>query len=141
MSATEQTTEQLAGVTVGTPRLELYETAMCCETGVCGPSVDEQLLSIREDLRWAQAQGASVARHNLISNPDAFVANPKVTGLVQAFGDKALPVLVIDGEITSYGHYPSRNELAAALNATDAAAAEPVAEAKSSGCCSPGTSC
>ena len=30
-----------------------YEGAMCCVTGVCGPSVDEQLLAIREDLRWA----------------------------------------------------------------------------------------
>jgi hypothetical protein len=39
-----------------------------------------------------------VARHNLTSEPDAFVANPKVTGLMQAFGDDALPVLVVDGD-------------------------------------------
>ncbi|HEY5197069.1 MAG TPA: arsenite efflux transporter metallochaperone ArsD [Solirubrobacteraceae bacterium] len=141
MSAADQTTEQSTATTVGTPQLELYETAMCCETGVCGPSVDEQLLNVREELRWAQAQGASVARHNLTSDPDAFVANPKVTGLMQAFGDQALPVLVIDGEITSYGHYPSRDELVAALTATSAAATEPIPEAKSSGCCSPDTRC
>ncbi len=38
---------------------------MCCETGVCGPSVDEQLIAVREDLRWAEAQvlGAALFRH------------------------------------------------------------------------------
>ena len=139
MSITQDTTGTAAS---GVRQIELYETAMCCETGVCGPSVDEQLLAVRQDLRWAEAQGASVARHNLTSDPDAFVANPKVTGLMQAFGEKALPVLVIDGEIAVHGHYPTRDELAAIL--TDARdATNPAAAAeKSSGCgCSPGSSC
>lgn len=121
-------------------QVALYEGAMCCETGVCGPSVDEQLIAVREDLRWVQAQGASVERHNLTSDPDAFVANPKVTGLMQAFGDKALPILVIDGEIRTHGHYPGREELAALLS--DNASGLPVAPEASSGCgCSPGSSC
>lgn len=136
MSTTQQTTS--TPPTTGR-ELELYETAMCCETGVCGPSVDEQLIAVREDLRWAQSQGASVTRHNLTSDPDAFVANPKVTGLMQAFGDKALPVLVIDGEIAAHGHYASRDELTALLAGQPARTAP--AE-KSSGCgCSPGSSC
>ena len=81
---------------------------------------------IREDLRWAEAQGASVERHNLTSDPDAFVANPKVTGLMQAFGEKALPILVIDGEIRTHGHYPGREELASLL--ADAPAEMPVVQ-------------
>ena len=85
------------------------------QTGVCGPSVDQQLIDVREDLRWAEAQGAAVSRHNLSSDPDAFVANPKVTGLMAAFGDAALPVLVVDGEIAVHGRYPSREELAGLL--------------------------
>jgi hypothetical protein len=120
-------------------QVELYETAMCCETGVCGPSVDEQLIAVREDLRWAEAQGASVTRHNLTSDPDAFVANPKVTGLMQAFGDKALPVLVIDGEIAAHGHYASRDELTALLAGQPAGTA-PLEQSSSCGC-SPGSSC
>ena len=138
MSTTEQTaTEPNTAVT---QRVELYEGAMCCDTGVCGPSVDEQLLTVREDLRWAERQGASIARHNLTSDPDAFVANPKVTGLMQAFGEKALPVLVIDDEIRAHGHYPTRDELASLLSNSTTAAA-PAAE-KSSGCgCSPGSNC
>lgn len=137
MSITENATTPAPAAT---RTIELYETAMCCETGVCGPSVDEQLLTIREDLRWVEAQGASVSRHNLTSDPDAFVAQPKVTGLMQAFGENALPVLVVDGEIAAHGHYPTRDELAALLAdqpTTTSAAAE-----KSSGCgCSPGSSC
>ncbi len=112
MSITERhaRTDSAAGAV---RQIELFETAMCCETGVCGPSVDERLLAVRENLRWVEAQGASVARHNLTSDPDAFVANPKVTGLMQAFGEGALPVLVLDGEIRVHGHYPAREELAA----------------------------
>jgi Arsenical resistance operon protein ArsD len=136
MSITQDTTST---VPAAVREVELYETAMCCETGVCGPSVDEQLITVREDLRWAEAQGASVRRYNLTSNPDAFVANPKVTGLMQAFGDKALPVLVIDGEIAAHGHYASRDELTALLAGQPAGTA-PVPTP--SGCgCSPGSSC
>jgi hypothetical protein len=98
-------------------RVELYEPAMCCQTGVCGPSVDQQLIDVRENLRWAGGQGADISRHNLSSDPDAFVANPKVTGLMAAFGEAALPVLVVDGKIAIHGHYPSREELAGLLSA------------------------
>lgn len=97
--------------------VELFEPAMCCETGVCGPSVDQQLITVREDLRWASGQGTTVARHNLGSDPDAFVANPKVTGLMAAFGDAALPALLVDGEIAVHGRYPSREELTGLLTA------------------------
>jgi hypothetical protein len=61
--------------------------------------------------------GADISRHNLSSDPDAFVANPKVTGLMAAFGEAALPVLVVDGKIAIHGHYPSREELAGLLSA------------------------
>ncbi len=138
MSITRQNPNEPS--TASIQQLELYEGAMCCETGVCGPSVDEQLLAVRESLRWAETQGARVARHNLASDPDAFVANPKVTGLMQAFGDKALPVLVIDGEIQTHGHYPTRDELASLL--APGPASTPVVTEKSSGCgCSPGSGC
>ncbi len=142
MSATEQRTSQPATTTAGTRQVELYEMAMCCQSGVCGPTVDEQLIAVREDLRWAESQGASVARHNLTSDPDAFVANPKITGLMQAFGENALPVLVIDGEIRIHGRYPTRDELAAALQADQPAATPIGPKQSSSGCgCSPGSPC
>jgi arsenite methyltransferase len=120
-SSQSMTTLHVINVSAETPavarRIEMFEPAMCCQSGVCGPSVDQQLIDVREDVRWAQAQGAHVSRHNLSSDPDAFVANPKVTGLMAAFGEKALPVLLVDGDIVIHGRYPSREELADLLSA------------------------
>ena len=126
--------------TAAVRRFALYEPAMCCQTGVCGPSVDQQLIDVREHLRWAEGQGAAVTRHNLSADPDAFVANPKVTGLMAAFGDAALPALVVDGEIAIHGHYPSRDELASLL---DESASQPLELlVGADGCaCEPGGCC
>lgn len=126
--------------TAAAVRLELFEPAMCCSSGVCGPSPDQQLIDVREDLRWAEGQGASVARHNLTNEPDAFVANPKVTGLMQAFGDGALPALVLDGEIVVHGRYPTRDDLAA-LIAGNAEVKPSGAELPQAGGCAPGSGC
>jgi arsenite methyltransferase len=117
-------------------RIELFEPAMCCQSGVCGPSVDQTLIDLREDLRWARHQpGVSVSRHNLTSDPDAFVANANVTGLMAAFGEPALPALVVDGEIVLHGRYPSRKELAGFL----AARSEPIEQPTATGgCCGSG---
>ena len=41
-----------------------------------------------------------------------------------AFGDAALPALVVDGEIAVHGRYPSRDELAGLLGAAAAAAGD-----------------
>jgi len=137
----DTTAPDTATPTTAARRVELYEPAMCCQTGVCGPSVDQKLIDVREDLRWAEAQGAQVARHNLSSDPDAFVANAKVTGLMQAFGEDALPVLVVDGDIAIHGRYPSRDELAGLL----AAKTEPIVElpqsTDSGSCCGPSGCC
>jgi arsenite methyltransferase len=121
-------------------QIELFEPAMCCQTGVCGPSVDQRLIDVREDLRWAEGQGAAVARHNLSSDPDAFVANQRVTGLMAAFGEAALPALLVDGEIAVHGRYPSRDELAGLLGAP---AVEPLdLPVSADGCgCGPGGCC
>ncbi|MGA2011140.1 MAG: arsenite efflux transporter metallochaperone ArsD [Solirubrobacteraceae bacterium] len=124
----------------GTRQFVLYEPAMCCQTGVCGPSVDPQLIDVREHLRWAEGQGATVTRHNLSSDPDAFVANSKVTGLMAAFGDAALPALVVDGEIAVHGRYPSRDELAGLLDTQVPAPLELSVSADSCGC-EPGGCC
>ena len=119
----------------------VYDPAMCCQTGLCGPSVDPALLVIARDLRWLEKQGVTVERFGLSQQPDAFVQQPRVAGLMQAFGDRALPATLVNGEVLAYGRYPSRDEIAAALNAN------PGSEAKSTdkddrGCgCAPGSNC
>lgn len=101
--------EALAGT------VAVYDPAMCCPTGVCGPGVDPALLQVARDLRWLQARGASVERYGLSQEPQAFARNDRVSGLLQAFGDQALPTALVNGEVLVHGRYPTRDELVAAL--------------------------
>ncbi len=116
----------------------VFDPALCCPTGVCGPGVDPALLQIARDLRWLEAQGATVVRAGLSQEPQAFVANAKVSGLMQAFGDGALPAVLVNDTVLAYGRYPSREELIAAMSSTPTTAA---ADSQSDSCCSPGTGC
>ena len=92
-------------------KLELFEPAMCCSTGVCGPSVDEELLmvtSVFETFEGLEAIEAS--RHNLTSDPDAFVNHPTILKLLQEKGNDILPVTLLDGEVVKEGAYPTLEE-------------------------------
>jgi hypothetical protein len=98
-----------------TGTVEVFDPAMCCATGVCGPGVDPALLQIARDLRWLTAQGVQVTRVGLSQEPQLFVANPRVSGLLQAFGDQALPAVLVNGAVLAHGRYPGREELVGAL--------------------------
>ena len=117
----------------------IYDPAMCCATGVCGPSVDPALLALTRDIRWLEKQAVTVQRYGLSQEPQAFVQDSKVTGLMQAFGDKALPATLVNGELLMFGRYPTREEIVAALNGPADAQDEP--EGGSGGCCTPGSGC
>ena len=54
------------------PSVVVYDPAMCCSTGVCGPSVDPELLRVVRDLRFVEGQGVKVERFNLAQEPGAF---------------------------------------------------------------------
>jgi AhpD family alkylhydroperoxidase len=85
---------------------------MCCSTGVCGPSVDPQLVRFAADLDWLKGQGVSVERFNLAQEPRAFAENVAVKDALGVSGGAALPLVQVDGEVKSRGVYPSRDELA-----------------------------
>jgi hypothetical protein len=96
-------------------KLEVFDPAMCCSTGVCGPSVDPKLVQFAADLKWLQDQGVEVRRFNLAQNPTAFVDNALVNAALTEKNEAALPLLLVDGRIVSSGRYAERNELAAWL--------------------------
>lgn len=93
-------------------KLEVFDPAMCCSTGVCGPSVDPALAAFAADLGWVASTGAEVRRYNLGQEPGAFAGNEQVRTLLQDKGEDALPVVFVDGEFRSSGRYPTRDELA-----------------------------
>lgn len=93
--------------------VEVFDPAMCCSTGVCGPSVDPALPKFAADLEWLGRQGVPVSRFNLAQQPEAFATRPAVRDTLQRDGDAALPLVLVDGEPVSHGRYPERSELAA----------------------------
>jgi len=120
-------------------KLEVFEPAMCCPTGVCGVNVDQALVQFTADVQWLSEQGVSVARHSLSHDAAAFAANPAVVKEMEG-GMERLPIATIDGRIVSTGMYPSRAQLVQKLGLEEPKADEPRAKAGSC-CCKPGQCC
>lgn len=94
-----------------TPVIRVYEPALCCNTGVCGPDVDEALVEFTADLAALQARGADIQRHNLANDPMAFASDPTVKAFLQVAGSAGLPLTTVDGVTAMTGTYPSRADL------------------------------
>lgn len=131
-------------------KIEVYDPAMCCSTGVCGTDVDPNLVQFARDVAWLKEQGASVARYNLAQQPAAFAANESVRSALATLGNECLPLILVDGEIMMKGIYPTRQQLAllagAKLSVSTCCGGEDKStpQESSTGCCSDqpsGTSC
>ena len=92
-------------------KLEVFDPAMCCSTGVCGPEVDPQLVRFAADARWLDQQGVTVRRYNLSQEPSAFMSNALVRRTLQTEGVNCLPLGVLDGNVAFRSGYPEREEL------------------------------
>lgn len=119
-------------------KLEVFDPAMCCSTGVCGVEVDPVLAQFAADLKWVAEQGIIVERHNLGQEPQAFAANLAVVKEMEAGIDR-LPILAVDGHIITTGMYPSRQQLAQKLELKLTAEEKP--HVKAGTCCSPKSGC
>lgn len=99
-------------------KIEIYDPAMCCSTGVCGPSVDPELVRIQEALRQIQKQlpEVKVERFGLSADPQAFIANCSVAELLKIEGPECLPLVYVDGELVSKSRYPDNKQLQSILN-------------------------
>jgi hypothetical protein len=82
-------------------KMIIFDPAMCCSTGVCGPSVDPQLLRVSTVLNRLKNKGIVVQRYNLTNNPQAFVDNT---------------ITVLDGKIVKTKAYPTNEEFSKMLD-------------------------
>lgn len=96
---------------VSQAKVTVFDPAMCCSTGVCGPDVDDAIINFASDVKWLKNRGVEVIRHNLGQEPQAFKANVDVLARLQAAGSGCLPIVEVDGEIVSEGSYPTREKL------------------------------
>ena len=90
--------------------MKIFETAMCCPTGLCGVGVDPELLRISTVLNTLKENGVEVQRYNLTSAPMEFVNHKAVADFLQKFGPDKLPVVMVDDFIVITGRYPSNEE-------------------------------
>jgi hypothetical protein len=93
-------------------KLQIFDPAMCCSTGVCGPSVDPALPRFAADVEWLKTKGVEVERYNLAQQVAAFTSNATVKSTLNAKGTKSLPLILVDGSIVAEGSYPTRRDLA-----------------------------
>jgi hypothetical protein len=106
--------EKIKGET-GSKTLKVYDPAMCCATGICGPNVDSTLVEFAGAVKTASEQGIVVERFNLAQQPQAFVQNLQVKKHLAELGHTKLPFIYIDDELRSTGRYPTAKELLAFL--------------------------
>jgi hypothetical protein len=97
-------------------KMQIFEPAMCCSTGLCGVGVDQELLRISTVLNSMEKNGVKVERFNLSSAPQEFIMNKVVNNFVQANGIDGLPITVVDDEIVMTGRYPKNEEFAQLLD-------------------------
>ena len=117
--------------------IRVFDPAMCCSTGVCGPSIDPELARFAADVDWLVQQGVTVERFNLSQQPAAFAETAPVREAL-ARGTEVLPLVMVGDRIAVEGAYPSRETLAALAGVVVKKLA--VAPA-SGGCCGPKTEC
>lgn len=92
--------------------VEVFDPPMCCSSGVCGPKVDKRLVQFSAALEWLRAQDVQVERYNPSHQYEALAGNASVVNAISSRGMECLPLILVDGEIVSYGAYPSKEELA-----------------------------
>ena len=93
------------------PAIRVFEPALCCDTGVCGPDVDQALVTFTADFNKLKDLGADVARHNLASDPLAFARNETVRAFLEVAGSEGLPLTLVDGVAVQTGTYPTLAQL------------------------------
>ncbi len=126
-------------------KLEIFEPAMCCPTGLCGVGVDPELLRISTVLDTLEKKDIKVERYNLTSAPQVFITNKIVNQYIKEKGVEGLPVAVLNGELVVSGRYPSNEEFTSLLDLSqdvlEVQKVEKEDSDNSDGCCCSGGCC
>lgn len=91
-------------------KMVIFDPAMCCSTGVCGPSVDENLLRVSTVINRLKKKDILIERHNLTDNPKIFVDNEEINQMINNEGIDVLPITTVDGEVVKTKEYLTNEE-------------------------------
>lgn len=115
-------------------KIEIYDPALCCSSGLCGPTPDSALVKMNDAVMALKKQGVNVERFNLARQAQAFMANKTVADLIHKNGKTALPIIIVNGKVFKTGQYPSYEDLCGALG-IEPANNMAKCGAKNSSCC------
>ena len=96
-------------------KIEIYDPAMCCSSGLCGPALDPVLVKMNDAVLALKKQGVEVERFNLAQQPKAYMDNKIIADLLHKNGKKILPIIMLDGQVFRTGEYPSYEDICKAL--------------------------
>lgn len=114
--------------------IRVFEPPLCCNTGVCGPELDQKLVNFTADLNHLNSTGADISRFNLATDPAAFAENSGVVAFLNTAGSESLPLVLVDDVTVMTGRYPTRAELARYAGLT-LEVSQPTTPLTASGCC------
>jgi hypothetical protein len=98
--------------------LIIYEGAMCCSTGVCGPEPDQSLIAFNDTVKRLQNDYGNrllIMQASLTFNTLIFLSHPEIARLVKENGPQVLPITTLNGEIIARQKYLSSEELKAVI--------------------------
>lgn len=88
----------------------IYDPAMCCSTGVCGPAIDTELLRVSTVISNLEKNGVKVERYNLTNNPQAFIDSKTINEILNKDGVDVLPITIVDGKVVKTKKYLTNDE-------------------------------
>ncbi|PTL38066.1 arsenite efflux transporter metallochaperone ArsD [Alkalicoccus saliphilus] len=100
-------------------KVEIFDPALCCPTGVCGTDVNPELTKIARLVSVLNSMGYDVKRYNLAQEPMPFSTNSEVVKLMENDGVESLPAVAADGKLTFSGRYPTVSEFASWFDIED----------------------
>jgi len=92
-------------------KIEIFDPAMCCSTGLCGPNINPDLMRFAAAVEILKRKGIEIDRHNLRDVPQLYVDNVIVNKFLQENGAESLPLILVDGKIEVSKVYPTNKQL------------------------------
>ena len=75
--------------------IEIFDPAMCCPTGLCGPNINPDLMRVAASVEYIKRQGITIIRHNLRDEPQVYVDNRVVSEYLAKEGADGLPITLV----------------------------------------------
>lgn len=92
--------------------IKIYDSALCCPTGLCGVNIDPELMRIAVTVETLKQKGIIIERFNLRDHPDVYINTKNINDALVVEGSEIFPISTLDGEIVVKKEYPSNKQIA-----------------------------